>query len=153
MLRKNVSKRPKQNIEAGDAARRAEQEPRPAQVPSVESGSYARDAELARETAVGRTVQGFTLSARVGKPFRFADGVPQAAGEAQPVEQQAASREIEIRRANYLTDKKSARDTSPRTEQASDDSANAKFQAISGSFLRALFRRRSRPAPQENDET
>lgn len=143
----------KQSIEAGDAARKAEQEPRPAPVPHAESGSAARDAERASETTIGRTVQGFTLSARVGKPFRYADGEPQTAGEAQPITRQESLRGIEIQRTNYLTDKKLARDTSPRTEQASDDSANENFQAIPGSFLRALFRRRSRPAPRGNDET
>jgi hypothetical protein len=143
----------KQRIEPGDAARRAEQEQRPAQIPRIEGGSAARDAERARETTIGRTVQGFTVSARVGKPFRFAEGEPQTAGEAQPVEQQAVSKEIEINRTNYLTDKRFSRDTSAREEKASDHSANANFQAIPGSFLRALFRRRSRPAPQGNDET
>ena len=146
----------KQSIEAGDAARKAEQEPRPAQMPHVESGSSARAAERTRETAIERTVQGFTLSARVGRPFRFEEGAPQAAGEAQPagqLEQQGASREVEIQRTNYLTDKRFARDTSPRTEQASDDSANENFQAIPGSFLRALFRRRSRSASRRNEET
>jgi hypothetical protein len=143
----------KQRIEPGDAARRAEQEPRPAQMPRIESGSAARDAERARETTIGRTVHGFTLSARVGKPFRFADGKPQTAGEAQPVEQQAVSTEIEIHRTNDLTDKRLSRDTSAPEEKASDHSANANFQAIPGSFLRALFRRRSRPASQGNDET
>jgi nitric oxide reductase activation protein len=143
----------KQKIEAGDAARKAEQEPRPAPIPRVESGNSARDAERVRETTIGRTVQGFTLSARVGKPFRFEDGEPQTAGEAQPIARQESSGEIEIQRTNYLTDKKLSRDTSPRTEQASDDSANESFQAIPGSFLKALFRRRSRPASRGNDET
>src|ERR1700743_3530373 len=133
----------KLSIEPGDAARSAEREPRPAPMSRIEGGTSARESERARDTAVGRTVHGFTLSARGGKPFRFEEGTSQTAGEAQPAEKSSTPPEIEVKRSNFFNDKKFAHDDPLQHEQASDDSANTSFRALSNSFLRALFRRRT----------
>jgi hypothetical protein len=143
----------KQSIEPGTGARRAEQETRPAQVPRIEGGTSAREAERGRETSIGRSVHGFTLSARVGKPFRFENGVPQAAGEARPEEQQVAPAEVKIKKTNQLNDEKIVHGAAVQSEQAPDDSASTSFRASPGSLWRALFRRRTHPVSQGNDET
>ncbi|HEX3437326.1 MAG TPA: hypothetical protein VHT24_11210 [Pseudacidobacterium sp.] len=148
----------KQRIEPGDSARKAEQEPRPAPVRRIEGGTAAREAENSRDrdVSIGRTVHGFTLSARVGKPFRFEAGAPSKAGEAVPaseVDAQANASTIEIKKITQTNNEKLVNQAAGLKEQASESSAESAFTALPGSFLKALFRRRSRPESSETDKS
>jgi len=122
-------------------------------MPHVDAGSSAREAERNRETSIGRSVHGFTISARVGKPFRFDDEAPRGAGEAKPAaDPPAVPAEIEFKKTNEFHDKKFAHEASTQDRQASEESANRGFRALPGSLLRALFRRRVHPESQDNNK-
>ncbi|HZU10978.1 MAG TPA: hypothetical protein VFA02_13825 [Pseudacidobacterium sp.] len=138
----------KKSIEPGDSARRAEQGPHPAPFRRIDGGTAARDAEQrSYDTSIGRTVHGFTLSARVGKPFKFENGVPAAAGEAMPAESPASAPEIQIKKTNQTQNEKPMNVAAPEKPHVADSSAIS----FPGSFLRALFRRRFPSASPEND--
>lgn len=142
----------KQSIEPGDSARKAEQEPRPVQLRRIDGGTAAREAEQSRETSIGRTVHGFTLSARIGKPFRFEDGTPRTAGEAMPDNTGLVASDIEIKKTTHSQLPKLANETAVQKEQA-DDKPTDSIAAFSGSWLRALFRRHVSPELPGNDES
>jgi hypothetical protein len=135
----------KKSIEPGDSARKAEQEPRPVPFRRIDGGTAARDAEQRQyDASIGRTVHGFTLSARVGKPFRFENGAPTAAGEAMPAEPQSAASapEVQIRKTIQSPNEKTMNAAAPEKERASDLPVDSSTVAFPGFLLRALFRRR-----------
>jgi hypothetical protein len=135
----------RRGIEPGSAARKAEEEKRAGAYPEVQDeGPKARMA--AQGEVLGRSAYGFTLSSRVGKPFRFEETADSLRGEALPAQQATEAQEetprIEINRKSFVPAVSQVEP--PEQEDAAQRVSGSTFHALFGSLLNTLsFRKRT----------
>jgi hypothetical protein len=94
---------------------------------------------------MGRSAYGFTLSSRLGKPFRFEETASSSRGEALPAQQKSEVQkepQIEVKRNNPIP-------AVPRAEPSEQEDGTSRvsgsaFHALFGSLLKTLsFRKRT----------
>jgi len=133
-----------QGIQPGSAAKRAEDEKRAGSYPEIED-DVPKPRMGAQGEVFGRRAYGFTLSSRVGKPFRLDETASSPRGEALPAEQHSGQQEeiqIEIERKTPVT-QPSKVESLPQEDVAAGES-DSSFHAFLGSLLKTLsFRNRS----------
>ncbi len=120
----------RKGIEPGSAAKRAEEEKRAGSYPEIED-DIPRPRMSAQGEVLGRSAYGFTLSSRVGKPFRFDETVTSPRGEALPAQQKPEAQDgpkIEINRKQLV----------PAVPQVGPSEQEEAVSRVSGSTLHAL---------------
>lgn len=134
----------RRGIEPGSAAKKAEEEKRAGSYPEIQDeGPKPR---MSAEGEVrGRSAYGFTLSSRLGKPFRFDETADSLRGEALPAQQIPPAQEeprIEVNRKQFVP-------AVPQVEPSEREDAvpsvsGSNFHALLGSLLKTLsFRKRT----------
>lgn len=134
----------RRGVEPGNAAKRAEEEKRAGSYPEIEDDAPRSRMKVQGEV-MGRTAYGFTLSSRVGKPFRFDETANSPKGEALPAQQLSDVQEeprVEVKRNNAIPAVPRV-EPSEQEDEASSVSGST-FHALFGSLLKTLsFRKRT----------
>lgn len=121
----------RRGVEPGSAARNAEEEKRVGSYPEIEDDVPKSRMKVQGEV-MGRQAYGFTLSSRVGKPFRFEETAGTPKGEALPAQQKAEVQEephVEVKRSTSVP-------AVPRVEPSEQEDEASR---VSGSTFHALF--------------